>query len=324
MNNTTKKVLLASCAAAGAAAAATAASFVTADLLSRIALDREAPKFLGKVNRLISGSRKQSSLRDQKQEAALRLEKTENELVRITSRDGVALTGHWIAQKDPKRVIIAMHGWRSSWSWDFGVPSEFWAQSGCSVLYAEQRGQGESGGDYMGFGLTERYDCLDWIQWVTGRCGGSVPVYLAGVSMGATTVLMAGGLTLPENVRGILADCGFTSPHAIWKHVARDNLHLAFGLHGAMADAIYHKKNPLASAEESTVDALRGCSVPVLFIHGTDDTFVPVEMTYENYKACASPKKLLIVPGAGHAMSYCVDPESYRAATAEFWKRFDS
>ena len=68
---------------------------------------------------------------------------------------------------------------------------------------------------------------------------------------------------------------------------------------------------------------LSECKVPVLFVHGSDDHFVPVEMTYENYKACIAPKRLLIVPGAEHGMSYMVDKKSYEEAVKRFWNEFD-
>ena len=110
-----------------------------------------------------------------------------------------------------------MHGWRSSWSHDFGLIADFWRNNHCSVLYAEQRGQNNSGGDHMSLGLLERYDCLAWTNWINEKTGKSIPIYLAGVSMGATSVLMASELELPDNVFGIAADSAFTSLHAIWK-----------------------------------------------------------------------------------------------------------
>lgn len=94
-----------------------------------------------------------------------------------------------------------------------------------------------------GFGLTERFDCLDWLNWEIERCGSDIPVYLAGVSMGATTVLMAAGLQLPPNVHGIMADCGFTSANAIWEHIAKDNLHIRFGIRSAIADQDVSSEN---------------------------------------------------------------------------------
>ena len=176
----------------------------------------------------------------------------------------------------------------------------------------------------MGFGLAERYDCLDWINWINRRTGGKEDIYLCGVSMGASTVLMAGGLNLPRNVRGIIADCGYTSPVAIWKHVARNHLHLSYGVCGGPAGRRAKKKISMAVDSETCPHALSRCCVPVLFIHGTDDHFVPVEMTYENYKACAAPKRLLVVPGAEHGMSYLVDRAGYESAVKGFLADCDS
>ena len=171
--------------------------------------------------------------------------------------------------------------------------------------------------------MLERYDCLEWIKWVNEKTGGELPIYLGGVSMGATTVLMAAGEDLPKNVKGIIADCGFTSPKEIWKHVAKNNLHIPFGAYGMAADDICHKKLNVKSDSYSSVDAMSKCKVPVLFIHGTDDNFVPISMTYENYKACASPKKLFIVPGAEHGMSYLKDKTGYENAMKSFWEEND-
>lgn len=117
--------------------------------------------------------------------------------------------------------------------------------------------------------------------------------------MGATTVLMTAGLKLPDNVKGIVADCAFTSPQAIWKQVVENNLHMPYSIHAAAASDLCKKRINMSSQGYSTVEAMRHCKIPVLFIHGTDDKFVPVEMTCENYKACASEKELLIVPGGG-------------------------
>ena len=201
--------------------------------------------------------------------------------------------------------------------------ADFFRENGCSVLFAEQRGQGASGGEHMSFGLLERYDCLDWIEWVNAQTGGKHPVYLCGISMGASTVLMAGGLNLPTNIRGIIADCGYTAPTAIWKHVAQKHLHLDYRICGGIASRRAKKKANLDVNAMSCPMALSRCRVPVLFIHGTDDRFVPVEMTYENYKACAAPKRLMIVPGAQHGMSYPTDPDGYQEALKSFWTAFD-
>ena len=134
---------------------------------------------------------------------------------------------------------------------------------------------------------------------------------------------MAAGLELPDNVHGIIADCGYTSPEEIWRHVAKDNLGLSYGTRCVAARDLCKKKIQVGIDDYSCVDAMQECEVPVLFVHGTDDRFVPIEMTYENYKACAAPKQLFVVPGAGHGMSYLIDREGYENALEQFWQNYE-
>ena len=306
---------------AAVGAAGVYASHATTKYLIKLALDREAPKRMAKKK--IRGTDYGAEVEAMLSAASHALEEKVSERVEIVSADGIRLVGHWYPCENAQRVIVAMHGWRSCWSRDFGTIADFWHNNGCSILFAEQRGQNNSEGDYMGFGLLERYDCRDWVKWVNQRCESKLPVYLGGISMGATTVLMASGLKLPENVRGIIADCGFTSPHAIWKHVVENNFHVPYGLSARAANDLCKKKINTGSRDYSAADALRESDIPVLFIHGTDDSFVPVEMTYESYKSCAAPKRLLVVPGANHGMSYHLDREGYEKANLDFWREFD-
>lgn len=308
-------------AAAGAVSAVGAYS--AAHILVKIALDRNKPRFMKNSSGLISGSKKDGEIEKLVEDASKKLEEQPHKIVSIRGEDGVKLTGRFFPCKKPKRLIIAFHGWRSSWSRDYGIIYPFWQENNCSILYAEQRGQNNSEGEYMGFGLSERFDCARWAKCADKIYDGKVPVYLAGISMGASTVLMASDLEMPKSVCGIMADCGFTSPDAIFSYIAKNNLHMTYRFKRIIADYLFKRKINMKSGEYSTVEALKKTDIPVLFIHGTDDTFVPVTMTYENYKACNSPKRLLIVPGANHAVSYLADENLYREAVLSFWKSFD-
>ncbi len=322
MKKSTKKLLIGSSfATVGLGVMAT--SYKLTENLLKMAMDRETPKSLNKTKNIVSGSTGLRDLAEQIHKASSLLESKKHTKVEIKNQKGLRLTGHWYENPNPKRVIIAMHGWRSSWSHDFCAVADFWYTSGCSVLYAEQQGQGNSDGDYMGFGLLERYDCLDWINWVNGQTGGNLPIYLGGISMGATTVLMASGFDLPQTVHGIVSDCGFTSMDGIWRHVTEKNLHLPYDIYSTTANRLCRKKINMSTTDYSTTQALENCKVPVLFIHGTDDHFVPIEMTYENYKACKSPKRLFVVPGAEHGLSYTVDTPGYEKTVTDFWHDFD-
>lgn len=288
-----------------------------------VALRREAPKHTAKAGQRLAGTEVDAAWMRRRAECGQRLKNRGGERVVTQGRDNVQLVGHWFPAEHPQRVMIAMHGWRSSWCNDFGFIIDFWLENGCSVLLAEQRGQGESGGTHMGFGLLERHDCVSWANWVNGKNCPQLPVYLCGVSMGASTVLMAAGLELPKNVCGIIADCGYTSPEAIWRYVAKDNLGLSYSTRSAAVNGMCRKRIKVGIGDYSCVDAMAECEIPVLFIHGTDDKFVPIEMTYENYKACAGPKRLFVVPGAGHGMSYLVDTPGYQQVMKQFWEEFD-
>ena len=293
-----------------------------ANKLLKLALGRDTPNNLEKNKKKASGSGVHLEVLKEMRPLAEKLENSDCEKVEIMAHDGIMLTGHYHHCENPKRILIAMHGWRSSWSRDFGGIADFWHNNHCELLYVEQRGQNASEGEYMGFGVIERYDCKKWVEYVNERTEGELPIYLVGVSMGAATVLMASSLELPTSVHGIMADCGFTSPKAIWKHVVQNNMHIPYGLVASRIDRSYKK---IASEESSysCEQALKECRIPVMFVHGSDDTFVPVEMTYANYKACASEKDLLIIPGAEHGMSYFVDPKKYEKKIKEFWKKYD-
>ena len=323
MKKSRKNFLIGTGLALGSIAAISSISYFITKKMITVALDREAPKTSAASMKLLTGDSKIEEKLNFLMEKAKVLEEKELEPVEITAQDGTALVGHLFRNKNAKRTIIAMHGWRSSWAKDFCLIYEFLFENDCNVLFAEQRGQGGSGGDYMGFGLTERFDCLDWIGFVNSTKMKKLPIYLLGISMGATTVLMTTGSQLPSNVKGVIADCGFTSPNDIWRHVAQNMKILYTGFMGEIASAICKRKINVAPDEYSTITALENSTVPVLFIHGTEDKFVPIEMTYSNYKACASPKSLFIVPGAEHGASYFAAKDEYEKQVKEFWSRWD-
>lgn len=324
MNKHIKNALIGAGITAGTIiTAGTVASLITKKLVS-IALDREEPEIMNISREHLSGEPVMKEFLKMRVQAAQELKRANCETVEITAHDGERLVGHWHSCENAKRIIIAMHGWRSSWVTDFGLISEFLFQNDCHILFVEQRGQNNSGGNYMGFGLLERHDCLDWIRWVNQQGYDNMPIYLCGISMGASTVLMTAGFDLPENVHGIIADCGYTSPNAIWKHVMENNLRLYYDdIQGEIAAEICRRKIQIGPKDYSCISAMAKCKVPVLFIHGTDDDFVPIEMTYENYKACIAPKRLFVVPGAGHGMSYFLNKEGYEQTVKQFWSEWD-
>lgn len=237
----------------------------------------------------------------------------------ITSFDGLRLHAKFYAASERKAPVqIMFHGYKSSAERDFCGGLREGIDGGFNVLLVDQRAHGESEGKYLTFGVNERFDCLSWANYAAERFGNDVKIYLYGISMGAATVLMASALPLPKSVSGIVADCGYTSPKAIICSVLRDHHVPAAPVYAvARLGAKLFCGFDLDSA--SAPEALSHSRIPVLFIHGDDDRFVPCRMSRENFEASAAErKKLLIVPNAGHGLSYMLDRPAYLSALHEF------
>ena len=238
--------------------------------------------------------------------------------VSITSFDGLTLRGKYYEYAPGAPIELMMHGYRGEAERDLcgGVQRCFALKR--SALIVDQRACGNSDGNIITFGIKEHRDCLDWVDFMVNHFGSDVKIILTGISMGASTVIMAAGKPLPSNVIGVLADCGFTSAKEIIKKVAHQ-IHLPGTLlypFIKLGAKLYGGFNP---DEYSPTAALENCNLPVILFHGESDDFVPCEMSYTNYKNCKSTKKIVTVPGAGHGLSYMIDPNKYLESVTDFF-----
>lgn len=253
--------------------------------------------------------------------AWFRSQKTEE--LSLCSFDGLRLVGSYLpAAGDARGRILLFHGYRSSGLLDFSAALRFYHDAGYDLLLADQRAHGRSEGRFIGLGVLERRDCRDWAEAMNRWFGAGRPMFLAGLSMGATTVLMASGGTLPGNIRGIIADCGFTSPKDIVVHEMHELMHLPRFPLLPIVSLLCRILAGYGFGGYSTLTAMEHNRIPVFFVHGDADGFVPAEMSRQNYAACRAEKRLLIVPGADHGMSWLVDPQDYQRELAAFLTRY--
>lgn len=217
-----------------------------------------------------------------------------------------------------KRLVICFHGYTSQSLRDFTGLTDYYFKRGYAMLHPDARAHGDSEGKYIGFGCLDRKDALAWIDWAIENCGEDVDIYLHGISMGGSTALMASGFDLPKQLKGIISDCSFTSPKDVFTHVLNTMYHLpAFpAINGA--DIINKRLAGYGMDECNAKREVEKAKVPILFIHGSKDTFVPVSMCKELYECCVSPKKMLIVEGAAHGESYYKAMEEYESALDDF------
>lgn len=236
----------------------------------------------------------------------------------ITSFDGLTLWGTYYEHKPGAPIELMFHGYKGSGERDLcgGVQRCF--VMGHSAFIVDQRGSGRSGGKVCSFGINERRDCHSWIKFLRKEFGEDVKIILTGVSMGAATVMMAASEPLPSNVKGILADCGYSSPKEIIMRVMEQQglpakLVYPFMKLGARLFGHFNLE------ETSPTLAMKKCTVPVIFFHGADDDFVPCEMSRQNYEACISQKVLSVIPGAAHCLGCLVDTEGYLDTLNKFY-----
>ncbi len=245
------------------------------------------------------------------------LRELESKTVTIESFDGLTLVGHYFHVRDGAPLQIQFHGYRGSGVRDFCGGNKLARELGHNTLVVDQRAHGESEGTTIAFGINERRDCLDWVQYAIDRFGPQTKIVLAGVSMGAATVLMAAGLELPEQVVCVIADSPYTSPKEIICKVAGE-----MGLPAKLAfpfvrlGAWLFGRFDVTAAD--TLTAVAKAKVPILLIHGEADHFVPYEMSRLLQHAAGLSATLETFPDAGHGISYIVDPERYRDVTVRF------
>ncbi len=232
----------------------------------------------------------------------------------------VGADGASIAAGEGHLYAVLCHGYAGTPA-DMSAPAYRAHQLGVTVLAPAARGFERNGDRLIGMGWLDAHDLLGWIGLIT-RADPDARIALYGVSMGGAEVMMASGLDLPRNVRCIVEDCGFTS---VWDELAlqmRALVHLPVRPLLDAASAACRLRAGYGFRRASALDAVRRTRVPMLFIHGTADTFVPYSMLDRLFNACASPaKERLAIEGAGHARAAVTDPERYYGCIGAFLAR---
>ncbi len=261
----------------------------------------------------------------QMKEGFYRLKAMPYEKVEIRSHDGLRLVGRVFEHPEPRGVFLMVHGYRSSGAWDFSCALEsIYTRDHFTCLVIDHRGHGESEGEHICFGALEKYDVVQWAKYAQKRWE-KLPVVMDGVSMGAATVMMGCEVGYPENVKAIIADCGYTTPAAICKKVLKQ----WFGL---PPFPIYHAANFFARLlggfdleKSSALLAMLndGRKLPVLIAHGKADGFVPYEMSVENMTAFVEDGRgeLFTSEEADHGLAFLYDYEGYHNAMLRLFDR---
>lgn len=233
----------------------------------------------------------------------------------------IKLNGHEVVNIKPSKIwVIAVHGYTDSAYFMVNSAKQFLSY-GYNVLMPDLRAHGKSEGKYIGMGWLDRLDLIKWMDYLIATYG-NIKIILYGISMGAATVMMASGEKLPSNVRMVIEDCGYTS---VWDEFAYE---LKYLFHMPTFPALYNAniitkiRAGYSLRKASCIKQIKKSKIPILFIHGDQDKFVPFYMLDKLYDAATCKKEKLVIKGAGHAVSQNIDPQKYWHTVRKFIKRY--
>ena len=239
----------------------------------------------------------------------------------IVSYDNLNLHAYIVNRNNnSNKWAIVVHGYAGNGKF-MSSKAKYFYEMGYNVLIPDLRGHGKSEGDYIGMGWKDRLDIISWINFIIKNNSDS-KIVLHGTSMGAATVLMASGENLPSNVKAIIADCAYTSVWDEFSYELETYLNLPSSYVLNVTNIVTKLKAGYSFKEASALDAVKKSTVPILYIHGDSDKFVPYSMMDKLYNATKSQKKKLTVEDAEHANSHLMAPYLYWLTINDFLEKY--
>lgn len=237
----------------------------------------------------------------------------------IESYDKLQLHSYVVSQNSNKWAIV-VHGYGGSGKL-MSDKSKYFYDMGYNVLIPDLRGHGKSEGDYIGMGWKDRLDIISWINFIIKE-NPNAEIVLHGTSMGAATVLMTSGENLPSNVKAIVADCAYTSAWDEFSYQLETYLKVPSYYILNVTNMVTKLKAGYSLKEASALECVKKATVPILYIHGDKDKFVPYSMMDKLYDATNSPKEKLTIEGGEHANSDLVSPFLYWLTVEDFLNQY--
>jgi uncharacterized protein len=246
------------------------------------------------------------------------------EILELKSYDGLLLKGYYLAAPIPtSRIVMLAHGYTGNAKENMGsLARMYYEEFGFNIFMPDARGHGISEGTYIGLGWHDRLDYIKWMHLLMRRMGGEAQIVLHGMSMGGATVLMVSGEQLPEQVKCVIADCAYTSANDILAYQLKRLYKLPSFPFLPLTSLVCKLRAGYFFGDASALKQVEKTIEPILFIHGAEDVFVPTEMVHRLYDSCPMYKEILVIPAAGHGMSYSTDPITYTQKVKLFLARF--
>ncbi|MFA1819847.1 alpha/beta hydrolase [Virgibacillus oceani] len=230
----------------------------------------------------------------------------------LTSYDSLKLQGYFLEAEEPSnKTVIFAHGYLGH-ARDMALYGQYYYEElGYNMLTADMRGHGQSEGDYIGFGWHDRLDYLDWLDLVLENQGEDTEIVLHGLSMGAAAMLMVSGEKLPVNVKAVVADSPYASVYDLFDYQLDRMFNLPSFPVLPSTSLVTQLRAGYSLTEASAMDQVKKAEVPILYIHGKEDTFVPTAMAEKLYENTKSDSEIYLFDNAGHGEAFVTQEERY-------------
>ena len=241
----------------------------------------------------------------------------------IYAPDQSRLHAYYVAASSPtSKTAVIVHGYTDNAIRMMMIGYMYHHDLGYNILLPDLRFSGLSDGDAFQMGWLDRKDVMRWMGVANEIYGGNTQMVVHGISMGGATTMMVSGEPQLDYVKCFVDDCGYTS---VWDQFSKE-LKEDFGL---PAFPLLYTSSWLCDwtrgwnfTEASSVEQVKKCQLPMLFIHGDKDDYVPTWMVYDLYEAKPEPKELWIVPNADHATSYKLNKKEYTEKVKQFTDKY--
>lgn len=241
----------------------------------------------------------------------------------ILNPEGIRLHTYYIAApQTTSKTAVIVHGYTDNAIRMFMIGYLYNRDLQYNVLLPDLQHQGESEGSAIQMGWKDRLDVMQWMQIANHLFGDSTQMVVHGISMGGATTMMVSGEKQPPYVKCFVEDCGYTSVWDEFTHELKSSFHLpAFPLMYTTS-WLCDRKYGWNFKEASSLNQVAKSELPMLFIHGDKDTYVPTWMVYPLYETKPAPKELWIVLGASHAVAYKENKEEYTQKVHNFVEQY--
>lgn len=239
----------------------------------------------------------------------------------LMTEDGLRLVGYLYRNGESKKTAVLIHGFHSGAYEGCSAHALEYIARGYNVFISDNRACTDSQGDYMTFGIMEHRDMMRWLWDLSDRYPEDSFV-VHGISLGGATTCFLADKNLPKQVKVLVADCAFSEMRKVLAHVSYYSTHIPPCLTMPGPERWFHRLTGLDYDTETPLKAVSAAKLPMYFVVGEQDRYVPMEHTLQLYNACPSEKELAVIRGAGHAAALAVGGADYMNPIIRFQEKY--